>query len=158
MNAAMPVLKRVFENAGFTDVKTVLGSGNVVFNARERSCAVIERKAEAQMNESLGRAFFTFVRSNEDLNSLLRADPFRGYRIPAEAKKVITFLRAAPSVLPELPSEKDGAVVLAAREAYVFTHYVVHPKGPTFMVLIEKLFGTRVTTRTWETVRKCALA
>src|SRR5690349_4890963 len=31
MNAKMPDLKRAFERAGFTDVKTILGSGNVVF-------------------------------------------------------------------------------------------------------------------------------
>jgi hypothetical protein len=38
----------------------------------------------------------------------------------------------------------------------VFTAYVPSDKGPVFMVLIEKAFGTDVTTRTWDTVRKCA--
>ena len=33
MNAAMPELKRAFEDAGFTDVVTVLSSGTVVFTA-----------------------------------------------------------------------------------------------------------------------------
>src|SRR5258707_3906639 len=33
-NAKMPDLKRAFEAAGFTDVRTVLASGNVVFSAR----------------------------------------------------------------------------------------------------------------------------
>ena len=37
MNAKMPELKRAFENAGFTNVKTVLASGNVVFDARAAS-------------------------------------------------------------------------------------------------------------------------
>jgi hypothetical protein len=32
------------------------------------------------------------------------------------------------------------------------------PRGPVFMALIEKTFGTNVTTRTWNTVRKCAQA
>ncbi len=27
-----------------------------------------------------------------------------------------------------------------------------------FMTMLEKIFGTKVTTRTWETVRKCAAA
>lgn len=31
MNARMPALKAAFEAAGFTDVRTVLASGNVVF-------------------------------------------------------------------------------------------------------------------------------
>ena len=158
MNASMSELKQVFENAGFADVRTVLGSGNVVFNAREKSCAAIERKAEAQMKKDLGRAFLTIVRSNDDLAKLMKADPFKAYKIPGSAKKVVTFLRSTPSAWPEFPIEKDGAVVAGAQGSHVFTHYVAHPKGPTFMVLIEKLFGTEVTTRTWGTVRKCAIA
>ena len=34
MNAKMPEVKRCFEAAGFTDVKTLLSSGNVVFGAK----------------------------------------------------------------------------------------------------------------------------
>src|SRR3989475_9845092 len=34
VNAKMSDLKKAFEAAGFTDVKTILGSGNVVFSAR----------------------------------------------------------------------------------------------------------------------------
>jgi uncharacterized protein (DUF1697 family) len=33
MNARMPALAQCFDHAGFTEVKTVLSSGNVVFNA-----------------------------------------------------------------------------------------------------------------------------
>ena len=31
-------------------------------------------------------------------------------------------------------------------------------KGPQFMVLLERTFGTSITTRTWDTVKKCAVA
>ena len=34
MNAKMPELARCFEGSGFTEVKTVLSSGNLVFNWR----------------------------------------------------------------------------------------------------------------------------
>ena len=40
----------------------------------------------------------------------------------------------------------------------VFTAYLKSDKGPVFMTLIEKAFGTDVTTRTWDTVKKCASA
>ena len=33
-----------------------------------------------------------------------------------------------------------------------------NPRGPVFMTLLERLFGTEATTRTWDTVRKCAAA
>jgi hypothetical protein len=38
----------------------------------------------------------------------------------------------------------------------LLTAYVPSDKGAAFMVLIEKTFGKDVTTRTWDTVRKCA--
>src|SRR5207244_1128793 len=57
MNAKMPELKKCFEAAGFTDVKTLLSSGNVVFSARTSSEASIERKAEAAMKKHLGQPF-----------------------------------------------------------------------------------------------------
>lgn len=38
----------------------------------------------------------------------------------------------------------------------VFTAYVPNPRGPVFMTMIEKTFGANITTRTWDTVKKCA--
>ena len=45
MNARTSELKRCFERAGFADVKTVLSSGNVVFDARASQEHSLERKA-----------------------------------------------------------------------------------------------------------------
>ena len=156
MNAKMPELKRAFEEAGFTEVKTVLGSGNVVFTARETTDAALERKAEAAMQKRLGRTFPTIIRSIEELQALLAADPFAKHRLPPGSKCVVTFLREAPvKAPPQLPAQ-DGARILDVRGREVFTIYVRSPKGPVFMILIEKTFGRDVTTRTWETVKKVA--
>lgn len=158
MNAKMPELKRCFESAGFTEVKTVLSSGNVVFNARAVARATLERRAEAAMEQQLGRCFSTLVRSADALRELLAADPYAVHGLAPEAKRVVTFLRTAPEAKLALPIEVDGARILAMDELEVFTAYVPNPRGPVFMTLIEKTFGTGVTTRTWETVRKCAAA
>src|SRR5512144_1901388 len=96
MNAKMPELKRAFEGAGFGEVRTVLGSGNVVFNARSASDAALQRKAEAALEEHLGRAFLTIIRSVEELRELLATDPFAAYRLSPASKRIVTFLRAAP--------------------------------------------------------------
>src|SRR4029078_6224308 len=96
MNAKMPELKRAFEKAGFDEVRTVLGSGNVVFTARAASDASLQRSAEAAMKEHLGRAFVTVIRSVDELQALLAKDPFAQYRLPAGSKRIVTFLRQAP--------------------------------------------------------------
>lgn len=158
MNAKMPELKKCFEAAGFTDVKTVLSSGNVVFGSRAASVATLERKAEAAMAKRLGKPFFTIVRSTDALQKTLDADPFSRFRLPKNAKRVVTFLRRVHSKKLKLPIEKEGARILAMRDGAIFTAYVPHPRSPVFMTLIDKTFGKTVTTRTWETVRKCATA
>ncbi|NOU10736.1 MAG: DUF1697 domain-containing protein [Nitrospira sp.] len=158
MNAKMPELKRCFEGAGFTDIKTVLSSGNVVFNARAASEAALERKAEATMSKQLGRTFYTIVRPANALRELLEVDPYAAFRLPANAKRVVTFLREPHTAKLSLPIEVDGARILAMNGREIFTAYVPNPRGPVFMTLIEKTFGTNVTTRTWDTVKKCAKA
>lgn len=154
MNAKMPELKRAFELAGFADVKTVLGTGNVVFGAKAGSEATLARKAEAAMTKHLGRSFFTLVRSVDDLLELLESDPYRKFKLASGSKRVVTFLSAAPASKLKLPIELDGARILAVQGGAVFSAYVVSPKGPVFMNLLEKTFGKDVTTRTWETVVK----
>jgi len=156
MNAKMPELKRAFENAGFDEVRTVLGSGNVVFNARAASDAALQRKAEAAMQEHLGRTFLTIIRSIDELHALLALDPFAQYRLPPASKRIVTFLREAPARAPSTLPDQDGARILQVKGREVFTAYLPTPKGPVFMTLIEKTFGAAVTTRTWDTVKKVA--
>lgn len=159
MNARMPALKASFEAAGFTNVRTLLSSGNVVFDARAARETEIQRRAEAAMEEHLGRCFLAIVRPIDLLTAMLADDPFQPFRLPAASKRVVTFLRAR--VEPAsfvLPITLEGARILAVRDGEAFSAYVPNPRGPAFMRLIEKTFGPEVTTRTWETVRKVAAA
>jgi uncharacterized protein (DUF1697 family) len=159
MNAKMPELKRCFEQAGFGNVKTVLGSGNVVFdNARAATPAALQRKVETAMTEHLARSFSTIVRPQQELIALLEADPFARFKLPKDAKRIVTFLREPHAGKLKLPVEFDNARILAVQGAEVLTAYVPQPGNPAFMHLIEKTFGKDVTTRTWETVGKCAAA
>jgi len=121
MNAKMPELKRCFEACGFTEVKTLLSSGNVVFNARAASEAALQRKAEAAMAKHLGRAFYTIVRSTSDLEKIIDADPYAVFRLPANAKRVVTFLREHKQPKLALPLEVDGASILAMHGREIYT-------------------------------------
>jgi uncharacterized protein (DUF1697 family) len=156
-NASMPALQRCFEQAGFENVRTLLSSGNVVFDARKASHAALEKRAEAAMRDGLGHAFDTVVRSCAELQALLEADAFARHALPADAKRVVSFLRDPQSAsAPVLPVEKEGARILERIGGEVYTFYTPTPKGPVFMQLLERHFGKDITTRTWDTVRKCA--
>lgn len=158
MNAKMPELKRSFEAAGFSDVRTLLSSGNVVFSARKAPPTSLELRAEKSMQSELGRSFMTIVRPAEHLQGLLDSEPFAEFELSPKAKRVVTFLRTADAPTLQLPIERDDASILKVSGGEVLCAYVPGPKGPVFMALLERTFGTAITTRTLETVRKCAWA
>ena len=158
MNAKMPELKKCFEAEGFSDVRTLLSSGNVVFNARSSAAATLERRAEKAMQSELGHSFATIVRSAEYLQTLVESEPFARFALPSTAKRIITFLRRPAEPKLRLPIERDGASILAFTGSEVLAAYEPTPKGPVFMSLLERTFGKEITTRTLDTVRKCAWA
>lgn len=158
MNCQMPALKRCFEAAGYTDVRTLLSSGNVVFNARAASIDTLARRAEKAMQAELGRTFDTFVRPIEHLRALVESGPFAGYGLPSAAKPLVIFLRdpAAPALT--LPIEHADASILACTGGEALAYYVPGPKGGAFMRVLERTFGKAITTRTLDTVRRCVAA
>ena len=155
-NAKMADLKLAFEGAGFTDVRTVLSSGNVVFTAPRTPERDLGRQAEQAMTQRMGRAFPTIVRAVDALRALVESDPFAAADLPADGKRVVTFLQEPLHAEVSLPIEADGVHIFATNGAEVFTVYVRNPRGPVFMTMLEKAFGTSATTRTWETVKRCA--
>jgi uncharacterized protein (DUF1697 family) len=130
----------------------------MAFDARAQSIASLEKKAEAAMREVLGSAFLTFVRPVAALEAMIASDPYRGLRVDANARRIVTFVRRPPAVKPELPIERDNARLLRFEEGVLYSAYLPTPKGPVFMVLIEKAFGKEQTTRTWQTVGRVARA
>jgi len=159
MNCQMPVLKACLEDAGFTDVKTLLSSGNVAFNTpRSATLPALQRRVEKAMQAGAGYEFWTAVRPQAYLQQLLDADPFAGFKLPPDAKRIVTFLREPLEQEPKLPVGRDGALVLKLAGSEAFAYYTPGPTAPTFMTLLEKTFGKTITTRTLDTVAKCARA
>lgn len=160
MNCRMPVLQRCLQDAGFSDVKTLLSSGNVAFSTpRAASSVALQKRVEQAMQAGAGYDFMTVVRPAAHLQDLLAAEPFAAFDLPAGSKRVVTFLRE-PQAAPEvaLPVEWQDARILARHGGEVLCSYVPGDKGPAFMTLLEKTFGKAITTRTWDTVAKCARA
>ena len=158
MNCKMVELTRCLPRAGFENVKTLLSSGNVAFDARARSVPAIEKKLETAMQEDLGRAFYTIVRTQSGLRELIDADPFSKFKVPSNSKRIVTFVREAPKAKLKLPHRYEGVHIFAVRGREILSAYEPHPKGPIFMAFIEKTFGKDITTRTWDTVKKCSAA
>ena len=147
MNAKSHELVRAYEKAGFTDVATVAASGNVVFRAAG-ALKAIEKRAEAATK------FAPFVRPIAELEELLASDPYADFDLPRAAKRVITFLRARPHPLPDLPATREKATIYTVVGREALSAYVVQPGNPVFMALLDATFGKDITTRTWDSLAR----
>src|ERR1043166_2986989 len=90
----MDRLRKVFEAAGFSDVETVINSGNVVFRSPKRSGDAMARTLETRLEKTLGYAVATFVRSEPELAAIAAREPFGPLTLAPPASLFIGFLKS----------------------------------------------------------------
>lgn len=150
----MPELARVLEGCGFDNVRTLLSSGNAAFDASGSRPATLERRIEAALEAQLGRTFKTFVRAQRELQDVVAQC---GFAHPAGTKRIVVLLRDAPEVRPALPVEKRSCALLALAGTVGYGYYTPGNDASAFMAVLGRMFDTEFTTRTVQTVCKCAV-
>ncbi|EEF58463.1 DUF1697 domain-containing protein [Pedosphaera parvula] len=152
----MEGLKKSFEAVGFEKVKTVLASGNVLFESVESDEGVLVSKIGAHLKKDLGHEVGVLVRSMEEIQSLVERNPFKKIQVTPETRLYVTFLSQKVKSKLKIPyetPEKDFRI-LSASEREVCSVLVLSPERQTteLMNIVEKEFGKQVTTRNWNTV------
>lgn len=89
----MDLLKSLFESCGFTDVETFIASGNVVFDSPYTDAQKITQTIESCLKDKLGYPVATFVRTAEELSSIIKNQPFPD---SDEVNIYIAFVAMAP--------------------------------------------------------------
>ena len=74
----MAELRTAFAALGFTNVKTVLASGNVLFDTAETDAAVLCEAIEQHLKLEFGHKIFVLLRTVAELQCLVAANPFQG--------------------------------------------------------------------------------
>ena len=150
-------LRRVFEELGFEDVRTVISSGNVLFRSDSTDADEMEAMLEEAWPAKLGFNSTTIIRSIPELQKLVEADPFAGFEHSRETYLLVTFCKRPVEVEVELPHQvPDGASqLIAATERELFT-VTDTTKGSRVDVMgwLDKTFEKEVTSRTWLTVHR----
>lgn len=74
---AMVELRQAFTTMGFTDVASVIASGNIIFAAADSDAAAdVERLIEAHLQGALGYPVATFVRTPAEVGAIAARRPF----------------------------------------------------------------------------------
>lgn len=152
----MEDLRKVFETLGFVNVKTLLNSGNVIFDSELTAVERVAEKINSGLKDAFGRDIGVMVRSLAKLEELVEADPFKGIHITPEVRLYITFFPEKPQSSLKIPyesAEKDFRIVRVT-DGEVCSVLTLSPKRGTVdvMTFVEKTFGQGATTRSWNTV------
>ena len=156
---AMADLKAMVEALGFTGVKTLLQSGNVVFEAGGQSDAELEALLEAEAEKQLGLVSKFIVRDTKAWRAIVDANPMpdEAEREPSRflvnvSRETVTADQLAAIRAVATPGEKVEAV---DRCIYIFFGDGI-ADSKAALVFGKKSLGLTVTGRNWNTVRKIA--
>lgn len=149
-------LRGVFEYLGFTNVQTVLSSGNVIFEYWMKSKSALEWHIERIIEEKLGFKTTAIVKNKREIITLLQSKIFQGKEDSVKSKFNVTFIQK-PSQVKERVEKIYGAgyTIVGVVDSIVcsMVDQTAHAT-PQFMTDLEKEFGTQITTRTWTTMNR----
>jgi len=156
----MPALRKAFEAMGFKNVRTVLASGNVVFEPTGKKAEDFEAAIARGLAGAFGFPVPVLLRSMRELAALVAADPFKGLASGADTKLYVTFLpRDRPGASgARLPAPPKGARIVGVRPGEICSAVTLSGGAgtPELMAFLEKSLGKDVTTRNWQTVKRLA--
>lgn len=152
----MARLRELMEGLGYTEVATLLQSGNAVFTSKEKSPAKVGKQLEAAIAKEFGFEVAVVIRTRDELEAVIKANPLPGAE-DAPSHFLVTFLSDVPD--PKRFEQIDPAAYLPDEFRLVGREiYARFPKGIGESKLATVLGGTRLgvtpTARNWNTVTK----
>ena len=159
----MTDLRALVAKLGFTDVRSLLHSGNLVFRSDgpsgSEASAEIERLLQAELKKRVGIDTDFFVRSASEWKAVIAKNPFRKEAERDPAHLAAMFLKDAPTAKQVAALEQ----AIVGRETFRVEGrlaYIVYPDGTgnskLTSALIDRKFETRGTGRNWNTELKLA--
>jgi uncharacterized protein (DUF1697 family) len=150
-------LLAAFKAMGFDNVKTLLASGNVLFDADAVDARAIETALEKQFGFEIG----TVLRSQAQLRDLVALDPFAGRVEDDKTKLYVTFVDDSGAKSLPMPCAIPGdfeVVKLTDGEVFAVAFRDQDGRFGLGMDVISRHFGKKRlwTSRNWNTVLKAA--
>lgn len=156
---AMAELTINFEKLGFTEVKTYLNSGNVVFSSTQDNQIIIGRQIELMIKDRFSFSIPVFVISKEELEDVLRHAPnWWGNDDKGVYDNLIFIMQPSTfnEVFCEIGAPKDGLERIQNYKETIFWSFSRkdYQKTNWWSKTASANIGSKLTIRTAGTVRK----
>lgn len=153
----MAELKSMLGKMGFKNVKTILASGNVIFDSENNNTTQLGEAIEKKLKEMFGFEVRTLVYDIHDIEKIIALDPFKGIKVIEDIRLYVTFLPRKPNSALKIPyqsPDKSFRILKVLDNALFSVLSVKDSHTVDAMKVIEKEFGKDVTTRNWNTILK----
>jgi uncharacterized protein (DUF1697 family) len=154
----MDELKKAFESLGFKNVKTLLASGNVVFESPRSSPRILAETIGEKLKKRFGHEIVALVRTIVQLQRLADTIPFKGIKMTPQTRLYVTFLSEKSRDGMKIPYQAPDRSfkLLRATKSEVFSVVTLSQNSGTkdLMGFLEKQFGRKITTRNWNTIKR----
>ena len=152
----MDDLKKMLAMPGFKSIASYIQSGNIVFDHSDPNKDALTDKIETKLFKSLGYEVKTFLRTPEELEGIIKTNPFKKY--PDDMNLHVSFLSAQPDddavkQLLLLQTEYEQ-FRFANNEAYILVKKGAYGETKFSNAFLEKKLKLAATTRNWATVNK----
>ena len=154
----MDDLKKIFVSLGYKNVKTLIQSGNVIFESSARDSKIITQKIEKKLQSSIGNDVKAFIRTEKEIEDIFNNIPFKNRKLDEDARIYIAFLYKQPdsrvkNLVKTLNNDHD-TYFTGKKEIYCLIHKD-KKRGSYFSILqLEKKLNHPLTTRSQTTILK----
>lgn len=155
----MEELKATLASMGFSHIKTLLNSGNVVFTTDSTEIATVEAQMTEVLEKKFGFPIPVIIRKMEDIQQLVADNPFKAVEVHKDIRLYVTFLRDQMKSSLTLPwASADGSFQILSSDdkMLVSTVDISKTKTTDAMSVLDKKFTKDITTRNWNTLVKIA--
>lgn len=153
----METLRKVLDENGYSDVKTYIQSGNVLFSSQIQDTNLLILKIENLIEKSFGFHVEAVLRRYTEIESLVNSTFFNQIRTDGDKKFYITFLRneyLQPISLPMYSKNRDVEIIHQDK-MNLFSISMIYKGNYGFPnSFIEKLTRIPATTRNPNTLEK----
>ena len=150
-------LRDVFEKLEFSNVRSVISSGNIIFESNRTNVLGIETEIEQAITLGLGFTTTAIVRSQQQLQALVEANPFGDMIHGPSSYLMATFFKnptQARFKLPYQPPNKPYKLLQMLDNTLFSVTDNTTVKTTDLMTWLEREFGKEISSRTWKTVHR----
>lgn len=154
----MDALRKAFESLGFQNVKTLLASGNVLFEAPATGSSTLLNTIESGLEKIFKHQIDVILRTSDDIQKMIALNPFKSIKVTPDTRLYVSLLGEKPTSKLKIPYEsadKKFRILYVTNDA-VFSVLTLSPTNKTTdaMNILGKEFGKKITTRNWNTINK----